>query len=268
MTVSNYLSADTLALIQRADAAFSRSADFSLISGIIALTRTGSHSYGTNTPESDEDYTAVVIPRMRHLVGLGQWDHWEPGADDKVDMKAMAVAKFVKLAAHGNPNIVEMLFLSPEDYLLVLPPFQRLLDHREAFLSKNVYRRFSGYAYGQLQKMEQGKTMNYMGHKRKELVAKLGYDPKDASHCIRLLYKGGELVRQGTLTPRLTGEERRIVMAIKNGEWSLDEVKVLAKNMASANEAWFTDPQCALQDEPDTDFIEILLMEIQREALR
>ena len=36
----------------------------------ILLTRTGSHAYGTNTPESDEDYRGVCIPPPEYYLGL------------------------------------------------------------------------------------------------------------------------------------------------------------------------------------------------------
>lgn len=36
----------------------------------ILLIRCGSHLYGTNTPESDEDFVGVFIPDTPYLLGL------------------------------------------------------------------------------------------------------------------------------------------------------------------------------------------------------
>lgn len=256
------------AILRAADPKFRESADFSLLDTTIALFQTGSHAYGTNGPDSDNDYTAIVLPRMRHIVGLGQWDHWEPGKDDALDLKAMSLAKFVKLAVVGNPNVVEMLFFEPENMLYVAPAFQTLLDHREYFTSRDVFKRFSGYAASQMQKMEQGKHSGYMGHKRKELVEQLGYDPKDASHLIRLLFAGQDMALHGVWSPRLEGMRLDMVLEIKNGLWHLQDVKDLAMKISGYNEQLFQRPECPLPEKADINFIEILLMEIHREAVR
>lgn len=255
-------------ILADATPAFRNSADFPLRPHTIALLQTGSHAYGTNTPTSDEDYLAIVLPRMRHIVGLGTWEHFEPGKEDGIDLKAQSIGKYVKLALAGNPNVVETLFFEPENFLYVAPAFQTLLDHKELFLSREVYKRFGGYARGQMQKMTSGVKDTRMSIERREWVDKIGYDPKDASHLIRLLFQGIELAREGTLTPRLKDVQREVVIKIKQGTWTLDEVKGYAEHLAVRGEIFFEKADCPLPEKPDTEFIEVLLMEIHRNAVR
>lgn len=179
----------------------------------------------------------------------------------------MTIAKFLRLALAANPNIVETLFFERAMYLQATDAFQRIVAAKHAFLSREVFKRFSGYATGQLKKMESGKQGSNMGAKRKAWLDQIGYDPKDASHLVRLLFNGGELVRLGRLTPRMTDHERRIVRDIKLGQWPLDRVKSFAAQQSDNNNAWFHEPGCILPAKPNVTLIETLLMDIHRGAL-
>jgi len=65
-----------------------------------------------------------------------------------------SLSKFVRLALQGNPNIMESLFVDEEDILFVNEAGRRLIEARACFLSKQVGRRFVGYAVAQLKRME------------------------------------------------------------------------------------------------------------------
>jgi uncharacterized protein len=236
--------------------------------GLMALIQTGSDAYNLRTPTSDNDYTAIVMPSPKHIIGFGKWDHWEPGTEHDLDMKAMSLRKFFTLAAQGNPNAIELLFFRAEQYRWVSDQFTEILRWRDSFLSRAVFMRFSGYAHGQFQKMEGGKKEGYMGRKRFEMVQELGYDPKDASHLIRLLISGRSLVTRGVPRTYLEGEERDLVLGVKQGMLGLAEIKKLATAMADENERLFNHPQCPLRAHPDMPIIETMLMLMHREACR
>lgn len=251
-----------------ANTAFYRDHGFVLPTHTIALIETGSSAYGTSTPESDHDYTAIVIPPVEYLLGLHKFQHFEPGVDNNMDVKGMSLTKFVTLALDGNPNVVEMLFFEPEQFLYLHPDFTSFLAHKNAFLSRRVFEKFAGYARGQFKKMEAGKVGGYAGHKRKVLVEQIGYDPKDASHLLRLLYKGIELARWGTLTPRLYDAQRLMVMQIKRGEWTLERIKDFAEHLSEVADHLFQRPACPLPEEPDRELIEQILISTHRRAAR
>jgi predicted nucleotidyltransferase len=69
------------------------------------------------------------------------------------DLKIFELRKFVELGLDANPNVLELLYTDPEDHLLVTPLGQKLLDNRDLFLSKRCRSSFSGYAMGQMKRI-------------------------------------------------------------------------------------------------------------------
>lgn len=62
--------------------------------------------------------------------------------------------------------------------------------------------------------------------KRRELEYKYGFDTKHASHLVRLINMGEEILSKGTLT--VYRPEREELKAIRNGAWSYQKVKEYA----------------------------------------
>lgn len=255
--------------------------DFSLAGRSVLIAATGSHAYNTFTESSDYDYTGIVVPTARHLIGLGKttvdpngkvtfnrFESWEPKAgslDDGLDLKVYGIEKAIRLLLKGNPNMTELLWMEDHLYAVKGRYFDHLIANREIFMSKRGLSSLGGYASGQFKKMTAGATKGYMGHKRKELVNEIGYDPKDASHLIRLLYAGIHMAREHELRPWLDGEQRAVVMEIKSGKVLLGWVKHLAAEL----EAEYNDARSrtTLPDEPDVKAAEKLLMDIIREHI-
>ena len=119
----------------------------------------GSHAYGTNTPSSDTDVRGVFLAPQKWHVGL----HGVPEevAIDKQDIKFYELKKFVRLASECNPSIVELLFMPEFCVRKVTPVYQKLIDNRDVFMSRQAFRTFSGYAYSQISK---AKGQNKMIH--------------------------------------------------------------------------------------------------------
>jgi uncharacterized protein len=111
----------------------------------------GSRAYGLDHPGSDTDTRGVCIPPIEYLLGLKTFDQHE---NETGDHTVFALAKFVRLALQGNPNIIEVLYTDPADILLVNRFGKRLLAAREIFLSRHVGETFSRYAVAQLRRME------------------------------------------------------------------------------------------------------------------
>ncbi|MDQ7825280.1 MAG: nucleotidyltransferase domain-containing protein [Candidatus Eremiobacteraeota bacterium] len=111
----------------------------------------GSRAYGLAGDDSDEDTRGICIPPREFLLGLRTFDQHESIGHDHV---VYSLAKFVRLALQGNPNIIETLFADPEHVLFVNAPGGRLLEGRRIFLSRRVGERFSSYAAAQLKRIE------------------------------------------------------------------------------------------------------------------
>jgi predicted nucleotidyltransferase len=127
-----------------------------LASRTIFLTRHGSHAYGTNTPTSDEDFKGVAIPPVKYFSGyLERFEQAEfRHQTDGLDAVIYDIRKFFKLAADCNPSIIEVLFTDASDFVMVDPLGQKMLEHRDLFISKKAKHTFSGYAVSQLKKIK------------------------------------------------------------------------------------------------------------------
>lgn len=177
----------------------------------------------------DIDVMGVVVPSIDHYFGLEEFGSrgTKEIFEDEYDVVLYEVRKMVSLLLNGNPNVLSLLWLREQDYLLKTREGQLLLDHRSIFASKHVYSSFAGYANGQLHRMEHMTFQGYMGEKRKKLVEQFGYDTKNASHLIRLLRMCIGFLWTGELEVyRLSDREE--LLDIKNGKWSLEEVKTKA----------------------------------------
>lgn len=105
----------------------------------------------------------------------------------------------------------------------------------------------------------------YMGEKRKQNVLTFGYDPKNASHLLRLLFMGIDFAKTTQLTPWMEGGMRDAILSVKRGEWPLDKLKRFAEHLWALSDQAFH--VTALPEEPARDFAERLLIEIQRAAV-
>lgn len=69
------------------------------------------------------------------------------------DAELQELRKFMKLAADCNPNIVEFLYIE-KGIEHMTPQWEKIMEHRDWFLSKKAKFTFSGYAIAQLRKIE------------------------------------------------------------------------------------------------------------------
>ena len=186
---------------------------------------TGSSAYGTYTKESDMDYSGIFIPAEDYVIGLYKCDQVNLGTKnhslnrkntkDDIDYSVYSLTKFIHLAIGNNPNIIELFFMPENCILYKHPIMEKLLNNYKLFISKKAFHTFTGYAYAQRKKLE-----NMTG--RTELVAKYGYDTKFASHLIRLLYEGWQILVEGKITLPLTNNN--LILDIKKGRYDLNRV--------------------------------------------
>lgn len=197
-----------------------------LQSRTILLGRVGSHAYGTATENSDLDFKGVCVPLIEYFLGLQSFDGYDKtgGKNYKnqvgdIDLTIIHINKFVRDAMAGVPNNLELLFLDESDYIHVCEPYGReLIGMREQFLSKQIMKKYGGYAKSQAQKMKQ---LNSNGSARSELVEKYGYDTKFYMHTVRLLEMAIEILTYGMLTVKRKDYAR--LLSLREGIHTLDE---------------------------------------------
>ena len=191
----------------------------------------GSISHGTYRPPTepnsidDKDTMAVCVPTEEYYLGLK--DFHKTGTleikRNEWDIVCYEAKKFIRLLKMGNPNVISLLWLDATYYIDIQPEGQLLIDNRDLFMSKLIYKSFIGYAHGQLHRMTHQQCLGHMGDKRKKLVEKYGYDTKNASHLIRLLRMGIEALTEGVFYVKRNDATQLI--EIKRGEWTLEQVE-------------------------------------------
>jgi predicted nucleotidyltransferase len=237
---------------------------------LILHTYRGSVAHGMYLRElsDDKDTMGIIVPPEKYILGLrdylGNKNTKEMTFKQnklKWDCVFYEVHKALNMLSKGNPNIISMLWVEPNYLIKVTPAGQLLLSHRSIFMSKKLYKPYVGYAYSQLKKMKVKQT-GHRGAKRAELYEKHGYDPINASHLIRLLRMGIEMLSTGELTVERPDAPQLI--EIKQGAWSLDQVEKEAERLfAKVEEALMIS---TLPNNVDRSLIDDLAVDIVKTA--
>ena len=225
---------------------------------IILKVYAGSHSYGTNTKDSDEDFRGVCIPPESYLLGL---DRFEQKEQNEPDLVIFSLYKFVHLALQNNPNILDALFVAPNHVLFINEYGEQLRNIRYKFLSKRVYKTYGGYAYSQLKKMV-SVSKNAQG-KRLESVQKFGYDTKNATHLIRLFKMGIEVLSEGEVN--VLRHDNKYLLDIRKGQYPLSYIEQEAKRLQELLDLAYV--KTKLSDKPDYDFVNDWLVKTHKSSL-
>ncbi len=219
----------------------------------------GSISHGVYVKDfiDDKDVFGIFIPPKEYVIGLNHWELYEH-QEKEFDYLYYSIKKFFSLALKGNPNTLCLLWLKPSFYTINSDLGEMIINERDIFVSKQAYHSFVGYAYGQLRRTTHLAFEGYMGEKRKQLVEKFGYDCKNASHCIRILKMGIEFLVEGRLN--VWREDNQLLLAIKMGEWTLEQVQREADKLFKLAEEAFI--RSKLPNEPDYNKANDLLIEL------
>lgn len=229
----------------------------------ILTTYRGSIAHGMWRPNTDVnsyddvDLQAVVIPSEPYYVGLKEFG----SKGTKIiqhgpwDINYYEARKAVRLMAKGNANLLAMLWVEPAHILSSTSAGALLLQNRDLFLTKAIYRPLDGYAHGQMEDMKKKEFFGYMGDRRKKLVDQFGYDPKAAAHLIRLLRMGVTVFEEGYFEVYRHRDAEEL-MAIKRGVWTHERVLDEAAH-------WFERMKIAcvnssLPEEPDWEKVSAL----------
>lgn len=144
---------------------------------IIAKIRTGSHLYGLNTINSDEDFFSIFIPNEKDLLGLKTLDYIDNSTNKSdakntnkdIDDKLYSLQKYLNLLIQNNPNIVETLFVNNENLIKNSFEFEELRANYDRFISRKAINTFYGYAVSQRSKL------NIKSKRYKSLCVAEGY---------------------------------------------------------------------------------------------
>lgn len=193
----------------------------------------GSTAHGTAIEgQDDRDEIAVFIEPSENVCGLTPCDHYtyrdQPeGSRSRagdLDLIMYSLRRFCRLAAQGNPSVILLLWLP--SFATKTEIGSRLVEMRQAFISKQAGERFLGYLVAQKKRLmgERGQSVN-----RPELVAQYGYDTKFAMHALRLGFEGIELLTDRRLTLPVAEPNLGTLRAVRSGRRSFaDAVALIA----------------------------------------
>lgn len=221
-------------------------------SNIILEGVVGSTAYGLNTKSSDVDVKGIYLLPTKEVLSLSYNMKHTTIVNESPDWVYHEVGKFMSLVAGGNPTVTELLYL--EEYTKLSPIGSLLRDYRDVFLSTpavmNAYR---GYAFGQAKKLSKRQEEGLDGY---DSALKNRFS-KHTRHCFRLLLQGRQLLETGTLTVKVTPEEREWLF--KMGEQTPETVV----DAFMAEDSKFENIKSVLPDEPNWKLINELLYSIR-----
>lgn len=96
--------------------------------------------------------------------------------------------------------------------------------------------------------------------KRAELEAKYGFDTKHASHLIRLLRMGYEILTEGKVYVRRPDAPE--LLGIRNGIWTYDELMRRVDDIRGRIDQVFESKTYVIPEKPDTNFLSDLCAEL------
>ena len=113
----------------------------------------GSLAYGTNLPTSDVDFRGVFCADPINI-RTPFFVVRECDDTSEEDTKLYELSHFMKLCLDCNPNIIETLWVNPDDITFRSPAYDLLRSHRRELLSSKLAFTFSGYALAQLKRIK------------------------------------------------------------------------------------------------------------------
>jgi predicted nucleotidyltransferase len=177
---------------------------------VVYRCQVGSRAFGLAGDDSDHDLRGVYLPPARLHWSLFKLPEQLEFAAEGKDEVYWELEKFLKLALKANPNVLETLWTPA--VLHADEVAERLRGMRDGFLSRHLYKTYSGYVLSQFRRMSNA-------------FAKTGaYKPKHAMHLIRLLYSGIEALRSGQIRVDVA-EHREELLAIKSGALSFEQAR-------------------------------------------
>jgi predicted nucleotidyltransferase len=203
---------------------------------VIYRVMVGSRAFGLSTESSDEDRRGVYLPPAEWNWSLSkppeQVETFAPGVEE-VDWE---MEKFLRLALQANPNILETLWSPAVLHCDELG--EELHGMRRCFLSRHLYRTYSGYVLSQFRLMKRGYDAD--GH----------FKPKHAMHLIRLLHSGIHALAEGEIRVDVA-EHREELLAIRHGRVPFDAVQARALELDRQFQEAFV--KTTLPEKPDSE---------------
>ena len=217
---------------------------------VIYRCQVGSKAFGLSSDDSDDDLRGIFLPPARLHWSLRRMPEQLESADADRDEVYWELVKFLRLALKANPSVLETLWTP-----MVLQADEtaaELRTMRQSFLSKHVYKTYSGYVLSQFRRMANA------------VKARGTYKPKHAMHLIRLLYSGIAALETGEIRIDVA-EHRAELLHIRGGGLPFEDVKRRALVLDERFQQAFE--RTALPEQPDYARVDDFLVRARRRMI-
>lgn len=232
----------------------------------------GSVAYGVSDDNSDNDIYGFCIPPKNivfphlagEIVGFGkqinrfeqfQQHHILDKSNNKeYDISIYNIVKYFQLVMENNPNMIDSLFVPRRCILFSTQIGEHVREHRKLFLHKGAWYKFKGYAFSQLNKMQN--KIPEIDSKRYESYITYGYDLKFSYHIVRLLNEIEQILIEHDLDLERNREQLK---SIRRGEWTKEQIIEYFQFKEKSLEELYI--KSTLRHSPDEKTIKKLLLE-------
>ncbi|HEX5071285.1 MAG TPA: nucleotidyltransferase domain-containing protein [Vicinamibacterales bacterium] len=178
------------------------------------------------------------------------------------DLTVYSLRKWARLALHGNPTVMLLLFLPDDALVLRTKAGEELQKLAPAFASRQAGKRVLGYLEAQRQRLVGERGQRDVN--RTELVEAFGYDTKYAMHMLRLGHQGVEFLETGRLTLPMREPVRTHLMDVRQGRSNLADVLAECKELESRLTTLLETSPLPL--EPNLNAVEQFVMDTYQQA--
>jgi uncharacterized protein len=218
-----------------------------LLPYVIYRCQVGSKAFGLASDGSDDDLRGIYLPPARLHWSLRRLPEQLERDDEGRDEVYWELEKFLRLALKANPNVLETLWTPM--VLHADETAEELRRIRRSFLSKHVYKTYSGYVLSQFRRMANAVKSHGC------------YKPKHAMHLIRLLYSGIAALETGEIRIDVA-EHRDELLHIRNDGLPFEAVKLRALELDERFQQAFD--RTALPEQPDYVQVDDFLIRARR----
>ena len=220
--------------------------------------RVGSHAYGLDDGDTDEDsIRGVYLPPAelqwslyKPIEQIEQQRPAHPQSQTMVDEIFWEIEKYVRLGLAANPAVLETLWTPA--IIATNDLGRELRSIREAFLSRQILQTFTGYAMSQFRKMTRARER--------------GEEPRarHSMQLVRLMLSGISATRTGEMDV-VASDHHTELFAIRSGRMSFDETFAWAVALQRQFEAaMHTTP---LPDLPDYETVNNFLIKARSQSV-
>ena len=168
----------------------------------------GSRLYGLNNAQSDTDVRGVFLAPRNQVLGIVPLvDTQELSEPDTVYHE---LRKFLRLAAKGNPTIIELLFTPESHWLSSHVYWNEVHQNRSLFLTEQTKQQYTGYIYSELSSIKKDAITHKPVGKR-------------LSQIYRLLYQLDNILHLRDCNPVLEGQILTKALELRYNELDLDK---------------------------------------------